>query len=285
MQVNKEQTYIFIDGSYFCFYRYYSIVRWWKNAHPDDLETLKNPFENPIFLEKFLKIFDKEVKELPKKLNLTNAVLFVGKDCKRENIWRNSIQDHYKGTRVKQDHFSPFIKMVYENKLFEKAGVHTILSHPFLEADDCIALSVTHLLKTYDSLKLFVITSDKDYLQLIQPRLTIVDASFKNIAGKNSSGDAKIDLFCKIVMGDTSDNIPSVLKKCGPKTAIKCWQNKEYFTKRITEEKAEDKLEKNTILIDFDRIPYNLKNEFYSNIGISIPPSTSIPTTISIPSS
>jgi 5'-3' exonuclease len=270
MNNKNDLHFIFIDGSYFCFYRYYSIVRWWKNAHPDDLETLKNPFENSLFLEKFLKIFHNEIKNITKKLNLTNAILFVGKDCKRENIWRNSIQDNYKGTRIKQEHFSPFIKMVYEEKLFEKAGVHTILSHSSLEADDCIALSVTYLLKTYELLKIYIVTSDKDYLQLIQPRLTIVDASCKIVSG---TGDSKMDLFCKIVMGDTSDNIPSVLKKCGPKTAIKCWQNKDYFYSRLSEEKAEDKFEKNTTMIDFNKIPVNLKNEFYSSIGISIPSS------------
>jgi len=268
MQGKKiDLQFVFIDGSYFCFHRYYSIVRWWKNAFPEDLETLKTPFNNPIFLEKFLKTFEKEVKELPKKLGLKNTVLFVGKDCKRENIWRNSVQDYYKGTRVKQEHFSPFIKMVYEDKLFEKAGVHTILSHPSLEADDCIALSTNYLLKKYDDfLSIYIVTSDKDYLQLIQPRVFIIDANCKKIVG---TGDSKLDLFCKIVMGDTSDNIPSVLKKCGPKTAAKCWQNKEYFHKRIMEENAQEKFEKNKTMIDFNFIPENLKNEFYSQIGIS----------------
>jgi 5'-3' exonuclease len=268
MKEKNDLHFVFIDGSYFCFHRYYSIVRWWKNAHPDDTKTLENPFENNIFLEKFLKTFDNEIKNINKNLKLTNTILFVGKDCRRENIWRNSIQDNYKGTRIKQEHFSPFIKMIYENKLFEKAGVHTTLYHSSLEADDCIALSVTHLLKKYDFLKIYIITSDKDYLQLIQPRVTIVDACFKNIAEKNSSRDSKIDLFCKIVMGDTSDNIPSVLKKCGPKTALKCWQDKNYFEKRLLEENAYDKFEKNTIMIDFNRIPDNLKIEFYSSIGI-----------------
>ena len=29
-------NFIFIDGSYFCFYRYYSTIAWWNNAFPEN---------------------------------------------------------------------------------------------------------------------------------------------------------------------------------------------------------------------------------------------------------
>ena len=45
---------IFIDGSYFCFYRYFALLTWWKNAFPED-PILGDPSENPIFVEKFKK--------------------------------------------------------------------------------------------------------------------------------------------------------------------------------------------------------------------------------------
>ena len=48
-------TYIFIDGSYFCFYRYYSLLNWWKNAYPE--EPLGDPFLNQTFIDKFKKTF------------------------------------------------------------------------------------------------------------------------------------------------------------------------------------------------------------------------------------
>ena len=48
-QTNEmEPVFIFVDGSYYCFYRYYALLNWWKSAHQD--EPLGDPFENEIFL-------------------------------------------------------------------------------------------------------------------------------------------------------------------------------------------------------------------------------------------
>jgi 5'-3' exonuclease len=33
-------------------------------------------------------------------------------------------------------------------------------------------------------------------------------------------------------MGDVSDNIPSVSPKCGPKTAMKCIEDPDFFAKK-----------------------------------------------------
>jgi 5'-3' exonuclease len=63
-------------------------------------------------------------------------------------------------------------------------------------------------------------------------------------------------------MGDTSDNITSVLKKCGPKTALKCFQDKLYFDERMKKENAYEKFELNQKIIDFNYIPQNLIDEF-----------------------
>ena len=45
----------------------------------------------------------------------------------------------------------PFFKMVYEDNLFIEGGAQTILQHPKLEADDCIAISTKYLLNTYST--------------------------------------------------------------------------------------------------------------------------------------
>ena len=122
-----------------------------------------------------------------------------------------------------------------------------------MEADDCIALCVKHLIKTCPNVEITIITSDKDYLQLVGPRVRIFDLMFKNLSEQKSSlGDAEKNLFCKIVMGDVSDNISSVLTKCGPKTAIKCFENRSYFEERLKKENAYAKYENNMKIIDFD---------------------------------
>jgi 5'-3' exonuclease len=259
---------IFIDGSYFCFHRFYSLLTWWKNAKKD--EPMVNLAENEIFVEKFKKTFVESIQQIPKKLSLpknANLTIIVGKDCKRENIWRMQHFPQYKASRVKDDDFQggTFFKMAYQEFLFQQGGASVILSHPRLEADDCIALSVKRLLKEKPDSQVYIITSDKDYLQLVEPRVSVYDLSFKNIAKQKSShGDAATDLFCKIVMGDPSDNIPSVLKKCGPVTALQCFKDRDYFNQRLKKEDAEEKYKLNSLLVDFNNIPEHLVAEFYA---------------------
>jgi 5'-3' exonuclease len=50
---------------------------------------------------------------------------------------------------------------------------------------------------------------------------------------KSCLGDPKKDLFCKIIIGDKSDNIPGVFSKCGIKTACKYYENPELLKERI----------------------------------------------------
>ena len=210
-------TFIFIDGSYYCFHRYYALMQWWKNAFPE--EPLEDPNQNSIFVDKFNKTFVENLQQIQKKLKIPKTIepiLIVGKDCKRENIWRNEIFSNYKSNRVYDETFmgSPFFKMAYENKLFELGGAKIILKHPKLEADDCIAISVKYLISKYPTCKIYIITSDRDYLQLNAPNVQLFNLSFKNIAEtKNCTGNAKKDLEIKIIMGDISDNSQNVDQK------------------------------------------------------------------------
>jgi 5'-3' exonuclease len=262
---------IFIDGSYFCFHRYYSIMRWWKSAFPDD--PIIDPMTRDNFVEKFKSTFVDNIRDIPKRLGLHKLVdppiMMVGKDCPRDKIWRNELQANYKGTRKTDFMGGPLFKSVHEEKLFEKGGVSSILSCPQLEADDCIALSVKYVASRYPQVNIFIITSDKDYLQLAKGNVQIYDLGFKNLAlQKSSNGNAEMDLFCKIIMGDISDNIPSVLHKCGPKTAIKCFNDRAYFEERLKKENAYDKYETNCKMVDFNYIPENLAIEFFEKIKI-----------------
>jgi 5'-3' exonuclease len=270
--------FIFVDGSYYNFYRYYALTNWWKTCFPE--EPLEDPIKNEKFVEKFKKTFVNNLKEIPKKLKISKnerPVLIVGKDCKRENIWRTELclnselfKGEYKGNRKNspEDGFmgGPLFKMAYEEKLFEEGGVMAILKHPKLEADDCIAISVKYILEKYPQSKIYIITSDKDYLQLAEERVELYNLAFKKLTDqKSSSGDSKRDLFCKIIMGDPSDNIKSVLKSCGPKTALKCYENPEYFEERLKKENAYEMYELNKKLVDFNEIPTNLEDEFIND--------------------
>ena len=270
LNADTNATFIFIDGSYFCFYRYYATLQWWKNANPD--EPLEDPFKNPVFVEKFKKMFIDTLQQIPKKLKIpktTNPIMIVGKDCKREKIWRNELLPSYKANRVYDNGFmgGPFFKMVYEENMFQQGGAKVILSHSHLEADDCIAISVKYVVNAYPNCHVYIITSDKDYLQLNSGNVDLFNLSFKNLAEKKSSvGEAKKDLDIKIIMGDKSDNIPSVFPKCGIKTAQKCVEDEEFFKKKMADNPEYYKqFELNKQLVCFDNIPIQLIDEFMEN--------------------
>ena len=255
---------IFIDGSYFCFYRYHSLLTWWKNAFPED-PLIGDPGDNPIFVEKFKKRCKASLLEISKKYS--NSVIIVGKDCPRADIWRIEFYKDYKSTRKPCPYIGTFFKILFDDQFFLLNGVSKIIEHPHLEADDCIALAASSLAAAVAvaaavaaATRIVIITSDKDYLQL-------ENVEIWNLAHKQISLDKnpKQELFCKIVMGDISDNISSVLKKCGPKTALKCYNDPAYFAKELEKQCATEKYELNKLLVDFNQIPALLVEEFLSS--------------------
>ena len=64
---------IFIDGSYFCFYRYFALLTWWKNAFPED-PILDDPADNPVFVDKFKKMCIQSLENIPKKIGISNVL-------------------------------------------------------------------------------------------------------------------------------------------------------------------------------------------------------------------
>ena len=259
-------NFIFIDGSYYCFYRYFAIENWFKLAKPE--EKISNPIENETFVAKFRKTFVEKIKEIPKKLGIDNPIFIVGKDCPRKEIWRMNLFKEYKKNREKDDGFlgGAFFKMAYNDKLFEDAGCKLILKHDHLEADDCIAMAVKHTLSRFPNANIWIIASDMDYLQIASEKVKIFSLKFKNLQdSKNSFKHAEKDLFCKIISGDKSDGISPIFKKCGIKTAAKCYDDPEFFKSKMEKEpESKEKFEKNTLLVDFSKIPQKVVDEFNS---------------------
>jgi hypothetical protein len=151
-------TFIFIDGSYFIFYRFYSMMNWWKlaNATPTAYGEIpssnnhSNSFEiTDDFIEKYRKTFIEKVQEIPSKLQLVELnmdvkskkklsttdekpIIYVGRDCKRENIWRNKLFPAYKATLYNpliKFMGGPFFRMVYKDEMFKQGGAKYIINH------------------------------------------------------------------------------------------------------------------------------------------------------------
>ena len=267
------QNFIFIDGSYFVFYRYYALINWFKLARKDEKMDKENPpIENLEFVDKFKKTFISKMKEIPKKLKIENPIIIVGRDCPRATIWRMKYLSSYKGNREYSDFLGgPFFKLAYEDDLFIKGGANKILKYPELEADDCLAILTKKIKKTFPDGKITIITSDMDYLQLACENVKLYDLKFKKLTERKSSyNNAEKDLFVKILTGDKSDNITGVFKKCGPKTACKYFDDKELFNKKLeNEEGAMERYLLNKKLIDFNEIPEELVNNFMNHYELN----------------
>jgi len=254
------KNYILIDGSYFVFYRYYAMLNWWKLAKKEI--PLDEPIENEEFVAKFKKVCIAKITMLPIVLSIENPIIIVAKDCKRENIWRMNLFPPYKATR-KYDGFKggPFFKLAYDS-VFKEAGVKYILKHRSLEADDCIAITAKHLVQK-PSNNITIITSDTDYLQLIRPRIQLVNLKLKPVqTEKNSTMNPNKDLFIKIIKGDKSDNIPKLFDRCGKKKVDYYYQNPDMFLAELEKQNITQNFERNRKLIDFRFIPQDLVDEF-----------------------
>ena len=263
---------ICIDASYFIFYRLYALVNWWKLSHKD--EPIDDLHENTEFVNKFKETFVKKLNELPKSLGFpknTTLKTYVGKDCTRKDIWRMELLSSYKGTRGDYSDAKvkpgPFFKIVYDEDLFKKSSLNpTILYHPNLEADDCIAVTVKHLQTTKPSTMFYIITSDTDYLQLLNERVSAYNLRFRAInTDKNSLDCCKKDLLFKIITGDKSDNIEPLFNRNCKKLAKKfCEDPTEFNTLLESNSDLKDKFLLNKQLISFDEIPKNMAQHVIS---------------------
>jgi 5'-3' exonuclease len=260
-------NFIIIDGSYFIFYRYYAFLQWW-NISKQEPCLEENPLNNERFNELFKISFIKKIKEISKKLKVSNPIYIVGKDCQREKIWRNAYINEYKGGRKKDNNIGYYFKMVYDDNLFEKSGINTILSYEELEADDCIALTCKYINNCYNDYKIYIIANDMDYIQLCNEKINLYNLKYKNIS-LDTEEETKKYLYCKIIMGDKSDNIPPIFPKCGIKTAIKYYEDKISFQKKINSIEGSNELyERNKKIIDFNEIPQYLVNGFLQYIKL-----------------
>ena len=260
--------YILVDASYYICYRVYALYNWWKLSHPD--ESYENLHENPEFLQKYKDIFVRKFEEIPKKLGIekgSDITFIVTKDCNRDKIWRRQIYPEYKANRDDVSTHSktinprPFFDITYNDELFEKTNFDefVLLQHDHLEGDDCIAITLKCIQANMkqDDHKIFIITSDTDFLQLYGDNVSIVNLKFKDIrTKKNSFFHPEKDLLRKILTGDKSDNIPPVFKRITKKKILYYYDNtNELFGYMKQHQEILTRFMLNCFLIDFNKIP------------------------------
>ena len=271
----SDQVFILVDTSYWIFYRYFAIMQWWKHAK-SEIDLNNNPYDNEEFVEKFIKTFVESLEGFKKKQKLhkqrskpaTPCTIIAARDCPRKEIWRNSLYNSYKETRDKGDSFmgGPFFKEVYQenNKLLYEAGVNHVLRFPNLEGDDIVAICKKIIRQKYPEALIIILANDHDYCQLLDDYTEIINFQNKNLReSKKVFVEPDKNLFYKIVLGDKSDNILPIFKKCGPKTCEKYYTNKDLFLEALAKDSgAQDKYQLNKKLVDFNEIPGELANKF-----------------------
>jgi len=200
-----------------------------------------------------------------------NTILKLGKRFNADEIvlcvdhmlnWRKKLFPDYKAQRKDQKEKDDIDwKEFYEefDKFVEQCQTYFpfyVLRIKYLEADDIAAIITQKELSD----KKTIVTSDKDYIQLLRyPNVKIFDP-IKNIYIKEDDPVRALKIKC--LMGDRSDNIPAIKPRTGIKTAEKIADDPKLL-KEILEhpelgEEYKHNYKRNIKLIDFNKIPNKL---------------------------
>lgn len=252
-----NNTLLLVDNSYNAFYRINATLIWYKMAHREEKYDEKYDWsKNKVYTEKLKKMYLNSLSKITKKHNIKLNNIYFCKDCKRKDIWRMELYPEYKKNRdTISNNFGNIFKYIYSDILpeLQEKGVR-IISSDKAEADDVIAI-IKNLVRDQEKNRdIVIITSDHDYLQLIDDKTYIYNLKNK-LLNEKSYGSAEKDLMVKILTGDKSDNIPSTWKKCGEKTALKHLDNRELLHKKLKDPEILKRFKLNQQLIDFKNIP------------------------------
>jgi 5'-3' exonuclease len=253
---------ILIDTSYTSFYRFFATIRWFSFAYPDDFKNLKNDNKydwasNKIFIEKYEKMYLDSIIKLVKKKIFDNSHIIFCMDSPKENLWRNSIQTNYKGDRCDlslKHNFKTTFNYTYEkmipNIIKQYNNIKKIRMDK-LEADDIIAAICMNNLNKI----IYLVSGDDDFLQLGNDNIIFINYKKKK-PFKLTTNEAYHALMTKIIMGDPSDCIPSIIpkgKRINKKNLINDTDKLLEYLENNLESKRQ--YEHNQIMINFKNIP------------------------------
>lgn len=268
--VCKDKDLLYFDISYIVFYRYYATLTWYKKQIDADID-ISTIIDNKEFIEKYSKMFIKCILELISKYNIIHENTYLIRDSLRENIWRYNFYKEYKGTR--DTHLTTFNKDIFKYTynellpLYIKDYKFQVIFINTMEADDIIAVMCKYIKKKNTNIRQYIITNDNDYIQLCDANTIILNLQEKEIK-ERVEYNPQLYLEVKIIKGDTSDNIQSIAKKVGPKTAYKLASSPELLQSFLDKNQdARIKYELNRTLIDFNYIPIDLISNLESIIN------------------
>lgn len=253
-RMDATKPILLIDLSSFIFYRFFALQRW--------LTFSGKELSQSEMQAKFAELFEKNIKDIKKKLKVDWGNVILAQDCPRDKIWRNAIYAGYKGTRdaMRNAKFDPTVFTdAYTTiipRMQKELGFH-LISHEAAEADDVIAVISGHVKS-----QVTIMSTDTDFLQLSSPNTRIINFTFKDLDASMSEDKKNHYLLWKIIRGDSSDNIPSIEKKIGDATAMKLAKDDNMLKQKLaSSDVARENFERNKVLISFEFIPQRIRDQ------------------------
>lgn len=253
---------VIIDSSYYNFYRFFATISWY-NHSPERKEEAsgKSWIENETFMKTFEKMWFENIKKITKKFNVKESDIIFARDG--TDVWRYGVYPQYKATRIcppSTDPNSPSHVFKYINENFHKRLGAPVLRVDRAEGDDIAAVATQYIRTVFPDKKVIIITGDHDFLQLGDFNVEIYQLKgWKKI----NTDDPHLSLMTKILAGDPSDNIPSIYKGCGKKTAQRLAKNPAELEK-VLQKYGRDQYDINRRLVDFAYIPDDIVAEIES---------------------
>ena len=263
--MNPLKSILFVDTSYVSFYRYFATIFWYKVSHKK--ETIPKDYDwyqNKEFMDKFSNMYMKSFDKIRKTYDIPYENMIFAKDCPRKKIWRVEHFPKYKANRDATYNDpnwkgGPVFKFAHQELLYQLQKKHNfrIMECPTAEADDVVAILKTHIRKQQPTKQIVIVTNDHDYLQLLDEYTILINLKHKLLSEK-SLGSREKDLNMKIILGDSADNIPKSIPRCGKKTALTLVNNPEELQKKLENQEIFEQYSLNQLLIDFNYIPKNI---------------------------
>jgi 5'-3' exonuclease len=228
-------------------------------------------------------LITKNILDYIKKFEPTQVII-----ASDSHSWRKEIYPEYKAHRktardasiINFDEFYKVNDAFVEHLKKTFSNIHW-LKIQRCEVDDIIAV----LVKEYNLGDVVIASTDKDFIQLLKyPNVKLYSPITQTYT---ESINAEKDLELKIIQGDRGDNITAILPKTGPVKASKLLEEGVLYTSepsfdilikeqieklKITDtiDDVKERINRNTTLISFEKIPEDIKSAIINTFEGSV---------------
>lgn len=173
-----------------------------------------NKYYKQFKANEIIMVFDPEISW--RKAYTKNKDAAYTKKVYKANRRKDLTQSQIERFKVFDEHVDNFYKL-----LKEKTGVIT-LRKKYIECDDFIA----RLTQLYPNDKHIIISADKDFLQLLNSNVTLIDPATDKPRDLSEWGnDAKYFIFEKCIRGDIGDNVQSSYPRLRKNKIVEAYSN------------------------------------------------------------